>query len=131
MQIAESRSKQFLTRKAFTAATGCFAMMGFTSTCWGAIVPYISEKNNFSISLSGIIYGEPIGGVGVCALVGVVDGFVVGEFDGVGVTVDLVAEVVVALLVGLAELPGLAGIVNLVPTTSAAGSSPMDFLLAS
>jgi len=57
MQIAESRSKQFLTRKAFTAATGCFAMMGFTSTCWGAIVPYISEKNNFSISLSGVIYG--------------------------------------------------------------------------
>ena len=57
MQIEESRSKQFLTRKAFTAATGCFAMMGFTSTCWGAIVPYISEKNNFSISLSGVIYG--------------------------------------------------------------------------
>ena len=48
MQIEESRSKQFLTRKAFTAATSCFAMMGFTSTCWGAIVPYISEKNNFS-----------------------------------------------------------------------------------
>ena len=75
--------------------------------------------------------GEPIGGVGIGALVGVVDGFVAGEFDGVGVTVDLVAEVVVALLVGLAGLPGLAGIVNLVPTTSAAGSSPIIFLLAS
>ena len=81
--------------------------------------------------VDGFVVGEPIGGVVVGALVGVVDGFVVGEFDGVGVTVDLVAEVVVALLVGLAELPGLAGIVNLVPTTSAAGSSPMDFLLAS
>ena len=75
--------------------------------------------------------GEPIGGVGVGALVEVVDGFVVGEFDGVGVTVDLVAEVVVALLIGLEELPDLAGIVNLVPTTSAAGSSPIIFLLAS
>ena len=75
--------------------------------------------------------GEPIGGVGVGALVEVVDDFVVGEFDGVGVTVDLVAEVVIALLVGLAELPDLAGIVNLVPTTSAAGSSPIIFLLTS
>jgi len=81
--------------------------------------------------VDGFVFGEPVGGVGVGALVEVADGFVVGEFDGVGVTVDLVAEVVVALLVGLAELPGLAGIVNLVPTTSAAGSSPMDFLLAS
>ena len=81
--------------------------------------------------VDGFVVGEPIGGVDIGALVGVVDDFVADEFDGVGVTVDLVAEVVVALLVGLAELPGLAGIVNLVPTTSAAGSSPIIFLLAS
>ena len=126
--------------------------------------------------------GEPIGGVGVGALVGCVDagmpdGFVLGgvlgavlgavfevelgevagvalgvfagvvlvdeptegaadvgvevEALGAGAAVDLALGVVGAPEAGFAALSPLAGIVNLVPTTSTAASSPMTFLLAS
>ena len=121
---------------------------------------------------------EPIGGVGVGALVGCVDagmadGFVLGgvlgavfevglgvvagialgvfagvvlvdeptegaedvgvevEALGAGAAVDLALGVVDAPTAGFAALSPLAGIVNLVPTTSTAASSPMTFLLAS
>ena len=121
---------------------------------------------------------EPIGGVGVGALVGCVDagmadGFVLGgvlgavfevglgvvagialgvfagvvlvdeptegaadvgvevEALGAGAAVDLALGVVGAPAAGFAALSPLAGIVNLVPTTSTAASSPMTFLLAS
>ena len=122
--------------------------------------------------------GEPIGGVGVGALVGCVDagmadGFVLGgvlgavfevglgvvagialgvfagvvlvdeptegaadvgvevEALGAGAAVDLALGVVGAPAAGFAALSPLLGIVNLVPTTSTAASSPMTFLLAS
>lgn len=121
---------------------------------------------------------EPIGGVGVGALVGCVDagmadGFVLGgvlgavfevglgvvagialgvfagvvlvdeptegaadvgvevEALGAGAAVDLALGVVGAPAAGFAALSPLLGIVNLVPTTSTAASSPMTFLLAS
>lgn len=123
---------------------------------------------------------EPIGGVGVGALVGCVDagmadGFVLGaelgamlgvvfevglgevagkalgvfagvvlvdeptegaadvgvEVEALGAAVDLALGVADAPAAGFAALSLLPGIVNLVPTTSTAASSPMTFLLAS
>lgn len=32
-------------------------MMGFTSTCWGAIVPWLSRENEVPISTVGVLYG--------------------------------------------------------------------------
>ncbi len=53
------------------------------------------------------------------------------EALGAGAAVDLALGVVGAPEAGFAALSPLAGIVNLVPTTSTAASSPMTFLLAS
>ena len=50
---------------------------------------------------------------------------------GAGAAVDLALVVVGAAAAGFAALSPLPGIVNLVPTTSTAASSPMTFLLAS
>ncbi|MDA2982064.1 MAG: MFS transporter [Actinomycetota bacterium] len=47
--------KRELTSRGFFCATVAFAMMGFTSTSWGPMLPWIAERNNLSISTSGLI----------------------------------------------------------------------------
>ena len=44
-----------LTSQGFFCAAVAFAMMGFTSTCWGPMLPWIAERNDLSISTSGLI----------------------------------------------------------------------------
>lgn len=44
-----------LTSRGFFCAAVAFAMMGFTSTCWGPMLPWIAERNDLSISTSGLI----------------------------------------------------------------------------
>ena len=46
-----------LTRLGFAKVTASFAMMGFTSTCWGAIVPWLAEQIDIPLSTMGVIYG--------------------------------------------------------------------------
>lgn len=46
-----------LSRLGFSQVTSAFAMMGFTSTCWGAIVPWLALENEIPISTSGVLYG--------------------------------------------------------------------------
>ena len=100
----------------------------------------------------GAVFGAVLGAVFEVGL-GVVAGVALGVFAGVvlvdeptegaadvgvevealgaGAAVDLALGVVGAPEAGFAALSPLAGIVNLVPTTSTAASSPMTFLLAS
>jgi FHS family glucose/mannose:H+ symporter-like MFS transporter len=44
-----------LTTRGFICAAVAFAMMGFTSTCWGPMLPWIAERNDLSISTSGLV----------------------------------------------------------------------------
>jgi FHS family glucose/mannose:H+ symporter-like MFS transporter len=44
-----------LTSRGFTCAAIAFAMMGFTSTCWGPMLPWIAQRSGLSISGSGLI----------------------------------------------------------------------------
>jgi MFS family permease len=44
-----------LTRRGFTCSAIAFAMMGFTSTCWGPMLPWIAQKSQLSISNSGLV----------------------------------------------------------------------------
>ena len=46
-----------LTRSGFGKVTASFAMMGFTSTCWGAIVPWLADEIDIPLSTMGVIYG--------------------------------------------------------------------------
>ncbi len=46
-----------LTRSGFGKVTTSFAMMGFTSTCWGAIVPWLAKEIDIPLSTMGVIYG--------------------------------------------------------------------------
>ena len=48
-------SERILTSRGFICAAVAFAMMGFTSTCWGPMLPWIAERNDLSISRSGLI----------------------------------------------------------------------------
>lgn len=48
-------SERVLTNRGFICAAIAFAMMGFTSTCWGPMLPWIAERNGLSISSSGLI----------------------------------------------------------------------------
>jgi fucose permease len=48
-------SERILTSRGFICAAVAFAMMGFTSTCWGPMLPWIAERNDLSISTSGLI----------------------------------------------------------------------------
>jgi FHS family glucose/mannose:H+ symporter-like MFS transporter len=43
------------TKRGFFCSAVAFAMMGFTSNCWGPMLPWIAERNNLSISASGLI----------------------------------------------------------------------------
>jgi len=44
-----------LTTRGFLCSAVTFAMLGFTSNCWGPMLPWIAERNNLSISASGLI----------------------------------------------------------------------------
>jgi fucose permease len=44
-----------LTKRGFACAAIAFAMMGFTSTSWGPMLPWIAERSQLSISNSGLI----------------------------------------------------------------------------
>ena len=44
-----------LTTRGFACASIAFAMMAFTSTCWGSMLPWIAERSGLSISKSGLI----------------------------------------------------------------------------
>lgn len=46
-----------LTKVGFSKVTASFAMMGFTSTCWGAIVPWLSKEMEIPLSTMGLLYG--------------------------------------------------------------------------
>jgi len=48
-------SERIQTSRGFICAAVAFAMMGFTSTCWGPMLPWIAGRNNLSISASGLI----------------------------------------------------------------------------
>lgn len=50
--IPDSRE---LTQRGFICAAIAFAMMGFTSTCWGPMLPWIAERSELSISRSGLV----------------------------------------------------------------------------
>lgn len=50
-------SAKDLTRNGFAKATTAFAMMGFTSTCWGAIVPWLAKEISIPLSTMGVLYG--------------------------------------------------------------------------
>jgi MFS transporter, FHS family, glucose/mannose:H+ symporter len=51
-EIIDSRE---LTKQGFICAAIAFGMMGFTSTCWGSMLPWIADRSEFSISRSGLI----------------------------------------------------------------------------
>ena len=51
-QILDSR---YLTKRGFICAAITFGMMGFTSTCWGSMLPWIADRSALSISRSGLI----------------------------------------------------------------------------
>ena len=89
----------------------------------------------FEVEL-GVVAGVALGVFAGVVLVdepteGAADVGVEVEALGAGAAVDLALGVVGAPEAGFAALSPLAGIVNLVPTTSTAASSPMTFLLAS
>jgi MFS family permease len=44
-----------LTSRGFFCAAVAFAMMGFISTCWGPMLPWIAERSDLSISTSGLV----------------------------------------------------------------------------
>jgi len=44
-----------LTQRGFICAAIAFAMMGFTSTCWGPMLPWIADRSELSISRSGLV----------------------------------------------------------------------------
>ena len=46
-----------LSTKGFVCASLSFALMGFTSTCWGAMLPWLAASHALSISHSGLILG--------------------------------------------------------------------------
>jgi FHS family glucose/mannose:H+ symporter-like MFS transporter len=46
-----------LTRIGFAKVTASFAMMGFTATCWGAIVPWLAGEISIPLSTMGVLYG--------------------------------------------------------------------------
>lgn len=46
-----------LSRVGFGKVTASFAMMGFTSTCWGAIVPWLAKEISIPLSTMGVLYG--------------------------------------------------------------------------
>ncbi len=46
-----------LTTKGFVFASFAFAMMGFTSTCWGSMLPWLAANHHLSISHSGLVLG--------------------------------------------------------------------------
>ena len=50
-----SQVNRDLTSRGFACAAVAFAMMGFTSTCWGAMLPWIAQRSDLSISGSGLI----------------------------------------------------------------------------
>ena len=89
----------------------------------------------FEVGL-GVVAGIALGVFAGVVLVdepteGAADVGVEVEALGAGAAVDLALGVVGAPAAGFAALSLLPGIVNLVPTTSTAASSPMTFLLAS
>ncbi len=55
--VAPVSQARELTKKGFIQVTTAFVMMGFTSTCWGAIVPYLSDTRDIPISTAGVLYG--------------------------------------------------------------------------
>lgn len=50
-EILDSRD---LTKRGFVCAAIAFALMGFTSTCWGPMLPWIADRSGLSISKSGL-----------------------------------------------------------------------------
>ena len=48
-------SSRQLTTRGFVCAAIAFSMMGFTSTCWGTMLPWIVSRTGISISESGLI----------------------------------------------------------------------------
>ncbi len=93
-------------------------------------------------AMLGVVFEVGLGEVagkalGVFAVVVLVDEPTEGaadvgvEVEALGAAVDLALGVADAPAAGFAALSLLPGIVNLVPTTSTAASSPMTFLLAS
>lgn len=50
--IPDSRE---LNQRGFICAAIAFAMMGFTSTCWGPMLPWIADRSELSISRSGLV----------------------------------------------------------------------------
>lgn len=86
------------------------------------------------VGIGGVEIGAVVEGVDIGALeppvevepvAGLAAGVVIGARGTTGLTTGFVAGV------ALAPLCGFAGMVNFVPTTRFAGSSPMTFLLAS
>lgn len=51
----EIRTTRVLTTRGFVCAAIAFAMMGFTSTCWGTMLPWIVSRTGISISKSGLV----------------------------------------------------------------------------
>jgi FHS family glucose/mannose:H+ symporter-like MFS transporter len=51
----EFHGSRELTTRGFIFASIAFAMMGFTSTCWGTMLPWIVDHTGISISKSGLI----------------------------------------------------------------------------
>jgi fucose permease len=49
--------KRELSTKGFVCASLSFALMGFTSTCWGSMLPWLAANHALSISHSGLIFG--------------------------------------------------------------------------
>lgn len=49
--------KRELNRQGFFCASLSFALMGFTSTCWGAMLPWLATNQDLSIAESGLILG--------------------------------------------------------------------------
>lgn len=54
-QISNSALNRDLTQRGFFCAAIAFAMMGFTSTCWGPMLPWIAERSQLSIANSGLV----------------------------------------------------------------------------
>ena len=107
-----------------------FVLGGVLGGVFGAVLGAV-----FEVGL-GVVAGVALGVFAGVVLVdepteGAADVGVEVEALGVGAGVDLALGVADAPAAGFAALSLLPGIVNLVPTTSTAASSPMTFLLAS
>jgi len=57
VRVGNVSAPKDLSKVGFAKVTISFTLMGFTSTCWGAIVPWLAKEIDVPISTMGVIFG--------------------------------------------------------------------------